>query len=383
MRDQMLVFGAPQIGEEEIESVVDTLRSGWIGTGPKCKAFERAFAEYKGAEHAVAVNSATAGLHLALATLALAPGDEVITTAMTFCATVNSIIHAGGTPVLADIDPQTWNLDVEDVARRITPRTRALVPVHFAGRACDMDALTALAEKHGLAVIEDCAHAVEGRYRDRPLGMFGDFGVFSFYATKNLVTGEGGMVLCRDAAAAARVRMLSLHGLSRDAWRRFSGDGFQHYYAEDVGYKYNMTDMQAAMGLPQLARLEENRLHRHRLWRYYHDQLAALPIVLPAPVEPHVRHAYHLFQIRVDEDAAGIARDAFCEGMIERKIGVAVHYQALPRHPFFRERYGWRVEDYPRAARFGSETVSLPLSPRVTLEDAADVVAAVSDILNG
>ncbi|HBG30125.1 MAG TPA: UDP-4-amino-4,6-dideoxy-N-acetyl-beta-L-altrosamine transaminase, partial [Gammaproteobacteria bacterium] len=245
MRERFLTFGAPLIGEAEIDEVVDSLRSGWLGTGPKVARFERDFAAYKGVEQAVAVNSCTAALHLSLLAAGLAPGDEVITTPLTFCATVNAILHAGATPVLADVDPVTFNLDPAAVAARITPRTRAVLPVHFAGRPCDMGALMALAEHHDLRVIEDCAHAIESRYDGRPVGTIGDFGCFSFYVTKNVVTGEGGMILTRRTEDAARLKTLALHGMSHDAWRRFSDSGYRHYQVVECGFKYNMMDLQA------------------------------------------------------------------------------------------------------------------------------------------
>ena len=256
-KDDFLTFGAPHIQEEEIREVVSSMKSGWLGTGPKVVRFEEAFRAYKSAEHAAAVNSCTAALHLSLLAAGVGPGDEVITTAMTFCATANAILHSGATPVLADVDPRTMNIDPGSVRERLTERTRAIVPVHFAGRPCDMDALGRIVAEHDLRMIEDCAHAIETEYRDRPAGTFGDFGCFSFYATKNVTTGEGGMVLCRDAERIARIKVLALHGLSQDAWRRFGDDGYRQYYATELGFKYNMMDLQAAIGLHQLERVDK------------------------------------------------------------------------------------------------------------------------------
>ncbi len=381
VRENFLVFGAPAIGEDEIAEVVDTLRSGWLGTGPKTKRFEQDFAAYKGAPAALALNSATAGLHLACRSLDLQPGDEVITTAMTFCATVNAIIHAGGTPVLADIDPVTGNFDPIDVERRITSRTRAIIAVHFAGRACDMASLCDLSFRYDLALIEDCAHAVETELDGRKAGTFGDLAVFSFYSTKNVVTGEGGMVIAKDERVLERIRVLSLHGMSRDAWKRFSAEGFKHYSVEEAGFKYNMTDMQAALGIHQLARVEENWKRRDDIWRQYQKAFADLPVGLPAADEESQRHARHLYQLRIDRARCGIERDGFLNALTERRIGAGVHYLAIPEHPYYRRTFGWDPSEWPHALRFGRETLSLPISPGMTNQDVEDVVEAVHDVM--
>lgn len=377
MRERFLTFGAPLIGEAEIDEVVDSLRSGWLGTGPKVARFERDFAAYKGADQAVAVNSCTAALHLSLLAAGLGPGDEVITTPLTFCATVNAILHAGATPVLADVDPITFNLDPAAVAARITPRTRAILPVHFAGRPCNMGALVALAEQHDLRVIEDCAHAIESTYEGQAIGTFGDFGCFSFYVTKNVVTGEGGMILARRAEDAARLKTLALHGMSHDAWKRFSDSGYRHYQVVECGFKYNMMDLQAAIGLHQLARVEASWQRRRAIWARYQDAFADLPVTRPAESDPHSRHAHHLYTLLVDEARCGRTRDEFLEHMTAQRIGVGVHYLSLPEHPYYQDRLGWRPVDTPNAMRIGRQTVSLPLSPALTDADVADVIAAV------
>ena len=343
--------------------------------------FEHDFAAYKGVESVVAVNSCTAAMHLSLLAAGIGPGDEVITTAMTFCSTVNGIIHAGATPVLADIDPVTLNIDSACIEVKITPRTKAILPVHFAGRAADMEALCAIAEHHGLKLIEDCAHAIETEYRGGNAGTFGDFGCFSFYVTKNVATGEGGMVLARRKEDAERIKILALHGMSKDAWRRFSDEGYKHYQAVACGFKYNMMDLQAAIGLHQLARVETNWLRRREIWSRYMEAFKDLPIELPAPPEPETRHAHHLFTILVDEAQAGLSRDDFLNAMTGNNIGVGVHYLSIPEHPYYRQRYSWKPEDYPHAMRIGRQTVSLPLSPALTDEDVADVVAEVSAAL--
>lgn len=383
VRDDFLVFGAPELGQEEIDEVVATLQSGWIGTGPRVARFEQDFARYKSIDpdNVAAVNSCTAALHLSMLAAGLEPGDEVITTPLTFCATVNAIIHAGLTPVLADVDPTGFNIDPVAIEAAITPKTRAIVPVHFAGRPCAMDAIMALAERRGLKVIEDCAHAIETEYKGRKAGNFGDFGCYSFYVTKNVVTGEGGIVVARTAEDIGRVKMLALHGMSKDAWKRFGDSGFQHYQVVECGYKYNMMDLQAALGLHQLAKVERNWLRRQAIWARYQDAFAALPVNLPAEPEADTRHAYHLYTLLIDEAAAGISRDRFLSEMTARKIGVGVHYLSLPEHPFYQRTLGWRPEDFPVARRIGQQTVSLPLSPKLTDGDVDYVIAAVRDIL--
>lgn len=380
-RSEFLVFGQPEILQPEIDEVLDSMRKAWLGTGPKVARFKREFAAYKGVEHVTAVNSCTAALHLSCLAAGLKPGDEVITTAMTFCATVNAIIHAGATPVLADCEPGTMNLSPESVASKITPRTRAIVPVHFAGRPCNMDALLSLAAKHGLKIIEDCAHAIETEYRGQKAGTFGDFGCFSFYATKNVVTGEGGMIVAKHAEDAKRLERLALHGMSNDAWKRFSDAGFKHYEVVECGYKYNMMDLQAAIGIHQLARVEQSLARRGEVWRRYDEAFADLPITLPLPPEPETRHAWHLYTVLIDPARTGITRDAFLDAMTAHKLGVGVHYRAIPAHPYYRETFGWRAEDFPNAHRIGEQTVSLPLSPKMTASDIDDVIAAVRTIL--
>lgn len=379
MRDTFLVFGQPLIEEPEMDEVLDCLRSAWLGTGPKTALFERRFAEYKQVPYAVAVNSCTAALHLSCTALGLGPGDEVITSPMTFCATVNAVIHSGATPVLADIDPTSFNLAPSSVEARITPRTRAILPVHFAGRSCDMDALMTIADRHGIPVIEDCAHAIETEYHGRKAGTIGAFGCFSFYSTKNVVTGEGGMVLCKREADANRIKVLALHGMSSDAWKRFGDSGFKHYNVVAAGFKYNMMDLQAAIGIHQLARVEKNRARREQIWNYYNDAFRNLPVSVPAPVEPDTRHAYHLYTILIDQAAAHVTRDGFVDAMTRERIGVGVHYRSLPEHPFYQQAYGWDPADYPNACRVGRQTVSLPLSAKLSDGDVESVVTAVRD----
>lgn len=379
-REKYLVFGSPLIGDEEIGEVVDCLKTGWLGTGPKVARFEKAMAEYKGVRHAVAVNSCTAALHLSCLTSGLRPGDEVITSSLTFCATVNAIIHSGATPVLADVDPLTQNLSPTDVEARITEKTKAILPVHFAGRPCDMDSLRRIALRHNLILIEDCAHAIETEYRGQKAGTFGKCAALSFYATKNLVTGEGGMLLTNDDEIAARAKMLALHGMSKDAWKRFSDDGYQHYDVVEIGFKYNMMDLQAAIGLHQLHRLESNWKRRQKIWEQYNQALTGLPLQLPPPLEAGTRHAFHLYTVLIDP-SADINRDQFLTQLHHRQIGTGVHYRAIPEHPVYQKMFGWRPDDFPHARKIGLSTVSLPLSPKMTDEDMEDVIAAVIETL--
>lgn len=382
VRKDFLVFGSPKIGEDEIEEVIKTLRSGWIGTGPKVAQFEREFAVYKGGlGHPVAVNSCTAALHVSMIAAGLKAGAEVITTALTFCATVNAIIHAGFTPVLADVDPESMNIDPLDVERRITPKTRAIVPVHFAGRPCDMDRLCTIAQKHKLKIIEDCAHAIESTYHGRPVGTLGDFGCFSFYVTKNIITGEGGLILARNEEDASRCKILALHGMSKDAWKRFGDEGYKHYRVVECGFKYNMMDLQASIGIHQLAQTEKYWQRRLEIWSRYQQAFQDLPLGLPAAPQSDTKHALHLYTLMVNETRAGVSRDAFLNAMTAQNVGVGVHYQSVPEHPFYQDTFGWRPEDYPAAMRVGRETLSLPLSAKLSDQDVSDVIMAVRRIV--
>lgn len=377
--ESFLVFGSPLIEQAEIDEVVACMESAWLGTGPRVARFESDFAAYQGVQsgQVAAVNSCTAALHVSMVAAGLEPGSEVITTPMTFCASVNAIIHAGLTPVLADVDATTQCIDPAAIEAAITPRTRAILPVHFAGRACDMDAIMAIANRHNLLVIEDCAHAIETTYRGRKAGTFGDFGCFSFYATKNVVTGEGGMIVGRDEANIARAKVLALHGMSKDAWHRFGDEGYKHYQIVEAGFKYNMMDLQAAIGIHQLARIERNWQRREQIWNFYMEALADLPIGVPARPAPNTKHAYHLFTIMVEEARCGISRDAFLDAMNAQRIGTGVHYLSVPEHPYYQQRYGWKPEQWHNAMRLGRQTVSLPLSPKLTDTDVERVIVAV------
>lgn len=379
-----MVFGSPKIGQAEIDEVVKCLKSGWIGTGPRTARFEQDFCKYKqGWGHPAAVNSCTAALHLSLVASGVQPGDEVITTPMTFCASVNAIIHAGGTPVLADVDPVTFNIDPEQIEAKITDRTKALLPVHFGGRPCNMDAITDLATQHSLMLIEDCAHGIETVYHGKHAGTFGDFGCFSFYVTKNVITGEGGLILAKDAELGARVRTLALHGMSKDAWKRFGDEGFKHYEVVECGFKYNMTDLQSAIGIHQLARVEEDYKVRQHIWAKYQEAFADLPVSCPAEFEPETRHALHLYTLLIDEGRCGISRDEFLNRMTAEGIGTGVHYLSVADHPYYQKTWGWSPNDVPNATRIGRQTISLPMSAKLDDEHIKRVVCAVQSIIGG
>lgn len=374
-------FAPPAVGQAEIAEVVSTLESGWLSTGPRVGAFEEAFAAYVGAPHAIALNSGTAALHLALLASHIGLGDEVVTTPLTFCATANAIIHTGATPVFADIDAATWNLDPAAAASAVTTRTRAILPVHYAGRVAPMRTLCALAAREGARVIEDAAHCIEGVSHGQKVGAIGDFTCFSFYATKNVTTGEGGMVTTADERAAAFIRAASLHGLSRGAWRRYAPDGTQQYDVLMAGFKYNMMDIQAAIGLHQLARVAEMHARRAAIWERYDAALAPLPLQRPAPVPPGDVHARHLYTVLVDERAAGLSRDALRQALASRGISTSVHFRALHLHPYYQDRFGLRRGMFPAAEAVSDTTLSLPLSAAMP-DDAVDrVIEALYDVL--
>lgn len=383
VRQDFLVFGAPRLPAEAIEAVVETLRSGWLGTGPRVAAFEEAFARYLGAPHAVAVGSCTAALHLALKILGVGPGDEVVTTPLTFTATANVIVHTGARPVFADVDERSGNLDPEAAAAVITPRTRAIIVVHYAGRPCPMDQFRDLAERHGLFLIEDAAHALEAWYRGRKIGTWGDMAAFSFYPTKSLTTGEGGMLTTARSEWAERARVLRLHGLSRDAWKRYSDEGAIDYEVVEPGFKYNMTDIQAAMGLAQMPYLERWLERRARLWSLYQEGLRDLPGLILPPEETEGIHARHLYTIRIDPGAAPFDRDRLARLLHQARIGTGIHYKALHLHPFYQQAYGYRRGMFPRAERISDQTLSLPLTAHMEEEDVLYVVEVMRALWRG
>jgi dTDP-4-amino-4,6-dideoxygalactose transaminase len=380
VQDNFLVFGSPLMGEREIAEVVDSLRSGWIGTGPKVQRFEAMLADYVGVPHCRCLASCTAALILSLQVLGIGPGDEVLVPAMTFVASANAVEHAGATPVLVDSVPNSGLIDLDAAEAAITSRTRAIMPVHLAGRPIDMDRLNDLRDRHRLLVVEDAAHAIGAQWRGRQIGSFGNLTAYSFYVTKNITTGEGGAVVTEDPEIAAEVERLGLHGLSLGAWQRFSDAGFRHYEVVQPGFKYNMTDIQAAMGLHQLPQLDGWIERRAELWERYDELLAGLPLQTPLPQEPDTRHARHLYTVLVEPDAP-LDRDALLDGLVRMNIGTGVHYRGVHLHPYYRDRYRLRPEDLPVASDISERTLSLPLSPKVTEADQERVAVAIRRLL--
>ena len=381
MTDEFLPFSRPSISREAIDEVVACLESGWITTGPRVKKFEEELKRYFNAPHALALSSATAGLHLALLALELKPGDEVITTPMTFAATLNTIVLAGGKPVLVDVEPDTYNMDVSKLAGAITKQTRAIMPVHFAGLPVDLDPLYELADKHGLRVIEDAAHAIGTEYKGKRIGAFGDTQVFSFHPNKNMTTGEGGCVVTRDDKLAEKIALLRFHGMDREAWNRFGKSGSQHYEIITPGLKYNMMDIQAALGLHQLPALDGFIKRSTQLALRYQKIFADWPQwTRPGTPKFVHRHAWHLYTPLINPAAAGMDRDAFMQGMKERNIGTGLHYRAVHLYPYYREHYGFKPGDFPNAESISDRIVSLPLFPGMRDADQDRAIAAMIDL---
>ena len=382
MRSEFLPFSIPTIEDDEINEVVDSLKSGWITTGPKVKRFEEAFKSYVGAPYAVPLSSATAGLHLALLALGLAPSDEVITTPMTFAATVSMIVRAGAKPVLADIDPDTLNIDTEMIRGKITERTRAIVPVHFAGQPCDMDALFALAKEFNLRVIEDAAHAVGTEYKGKRIGSLDTLSVFSFHPIKNITTGEGGMVCTRDEALAEEISLMKFHGMSREAWKRYESSGTPNYDIMLPGFKYNMMDIQAALGIHQLPKLDAFIARRTEIARFYNAAFADVEEVRTPGLVPYEhRHAWHLYTPLIRVEKLAIDRDRFMEELKRENIGTGLHFKAVHHHPYYRETLNIAPGELANADYASDRILSLPLFPRMTMDDARDVVEAVKNVI--
>ncbi|MGE5402328.1 MAG: DegT/DnrJ/EryC1/StrS family aminotransferase [Ignavibacteriales bacterium] len=381
MRKSYLVFGSPLIEDAEIDEVVKTLKSGWIGTGPKVHQFEEDFKKYIGVKHAVAISSCTAGLHLGIVALGIGPGDEVIVPSMTFAATANSVIHAGAKPIMVDVDRFKMTIDLEDVKRKITERTKAIIPVHFAGRACQVDEIEEIAKQYNLRIIHDTAHAIETEFNGKKIGTYSDLSSYSFYVTKNVVTAEGGMVVTNDDELASKLKIYALHGMSKDAWKRFSDDGYKHYQVVFPGFKYNMTDIQASIGIHQLKRVEEYSKRRKQIWDIYNNELKALPLFLPPAPEENTRHAYHLYTILLDIDNARISRDELLASLHKMNIGTGVHYISLHLQPYYRDTFGYKMGDFPNAEFISERTLSIPFSAKLTDEDVSDVINSLKTIL--
>ncbi|MEC4031415.1 DegT/DnrJ/EryC1/StrS family aminotransferase [Bacillus subtilis] len=383
-RNHFLPYSLPLIGKEEIQEVTETLESGWLSKGPKVQQFEKEFAAFVGAKHAVAVNSCTAALFLALKAKGIGPGDEVITSPLTFSSTANTIIHTGATPVFADIDENTLNIDPVKLEAAVTPRTKAVVPVHFGGQSCDMDAILAIAQNHGLFVLEDAAHAVYTTYKQRMIGSIGDATAFSFYATKNLATGEGGMLTTDDEELADKIRVLSLHGMSKAAWNRYSSNGSWYYEVESPGYKMNMFDLQAALGLHQLKRLDDMQKRREEIAGRYQTAFQQIPGLITPFVHDDSRHAWHLYVLQVDDKKAGVTRSEMITALKdEYNIGTSVHFIPVHIHPYYQKQFGYKEADFPNAMNYYKRTLSLPLYPSMSDDDVDDVIEAVRDIVKG
>jgi dTDP-4-amino-4,6-dideoxygalactose transaminase len=382
MRKTFLPFSKPSIGRDEINEVIDSLKSGWITTGPKALKFENQFAEFAGSPHAVAVSSATAGLHIAYIASGLKAGDEVITTPLTFVSTVSMILAAGAKPVLADIDPNTLNIDPEQIKRKITRRTRAIVPVHFAGLPCDLDEIQSIARKSGLIVIEDAAHALGSEYKGRKIGSISDATVFSFHPIKNITTGEGGMVTSPRKRWAEEMALLRFHGMSKSAWKRYSKSGSPHYEIERLGYKYNMMDIQAALGIHQLKRLGEFNRIRARYAAIYNREFAPFPeLILPRrPSYDHV-HSWHLYVMILDTRRMKIGRDELIERLQRENIGTGIHFQAVQEHSFYRKILGNQGKSLPNSGFVSKRILSLPLYPLMREADVREVAGAVIEIV--
>jgi dTDP-4-amino-4,6-dideoxygalactose transaminase len=379
-RAEWLPFHRPAIDEDDVAGVVATLRSGWVTTGPTTHRFEQAFATALGVREALALSSATAALHLGLRVLGIQPGDDVIVPAYTFTASAEAVLYVGARPVLADVDPETGNLRAEDVLRVLTPRTRAIMPVHVGGLACDMDPILAVAHGAGAVVVEDAAHALPAAYHGRPLGTLGDAGAFSFYATKNMTTGEGGMLLLRDPAAAERARLLALHGMSRDAWKRYTSAGTWRYDVVACGHKYNLTDIAASLGLTQLAKLPAFHARRRALVARYDAGLRGLDAIVTPARPAYADHAWHLYVVRLRPGTLAIGRDAFIEELRVRNIGTSVHFIPLHLHFYYQQVWGYRPGAFPNAEAAFARAISLPLYPGMSDDDVDDVVAAVADV---
>ncbi len=381
VRAEFLPFHRPSFGPEEEAEVVAALRSGWVTMGPRTQKLEAAFRDLLGVPYAVAVNSCTAALHLALLGLGIGPGDEVVTTPLSFATTANVLVHVGAMPVFADVEPDTLNLDPKAASERIGPRTKAIMPVHLHGHPCDMDAFRELAERNGLAIIEDAAHAIEATYKGRRMGTDSTAAAFSFYATKNITTGEGGMLVTAKKDLAENAEILRLHGISRDAWKRYGSEGFRHWEILLPGYKYNLSDILAAVGLAQLPKLDRFTAERERLFALYDAALAELSEVTLPTLRPEVRSACHLYNIRVKVEQLRWTRDQIMAAIQAENVGLGVHFRALHLHPYYRDHLGFRRGICPVAETASDRLFSLPLYPGLSAAELQDVVTALTKVL--
>ena len=382
VRDNWMAFCLPDISEAEVQAVSDTVRSGWWAKGPRTIAFEKKFAEYVGAKHCIGLNSCTAALHLALAASGIGPGDEVITTPLTFAASANTILHVGATPVFADIDPDTGLIDIDEIEKKITKKTKAVVPVHYSGLAADLDRLHALCDAHGLFLSEDAAHAVETRYKGKLIGNSPKGAVsYSFYATKNLACGEGGALITDDDELAQKVRVLSCHGMSAGAWNRYGKEGSWRYDIEEPGYKYNMFDIQAGLATVQLERMDDMQRRRFECVDVYEEAFKDVPQLRLQKTPDYCHHSRHLYILRIVPEMLTISRDQFIEELKARNVGVSVHFIALHTMSAYTKRFGYKPEDFQRAYDFSESEISLPLYSTLGRENAEYVAQAVLGVV--
>lgn len=380
-RSEFLAFNKYSFDENEKKAVINVLESDWITTGPKTKEFEKLFSEYIGSKHAIALNSCTAGLHIALVAHNIKEGDEVIVPDITFTSTANIVIHAGATPIIADVNPDTMNISIDDIKKKITPRTKAIIPVHLYGQPCDMDSINQIARENNLLVIEDAAHATEAWYKNQKIGNISQVTAFSFYATKNLSTAEGGMITTNDDALADKLRILSLHGLSKDAWKRYSNEGYKHYDVVLPGYKYNMTDIQSALGIEQLKKLKGFSILRNEHKNLYDSLLKDVEEIEFIKEIDHIIHARHLYIIKLKTDKLTVSRDQFMDLMIAQNIGVSVHFIPLHKHSYYRNTFNLKDSDFPVANQASDSLLSLPLYPKLSTDDIEYVCTKIKEII--
>ena len=381
MSNKYIKFSKPLLDKQEFNAVKNVLSSGWLTTGLKTLEFENKFKKYKKSKYALALNSCTAALHLSLKLLNLKKNDEVITSALTFSSTINSIIMSGAKPVLADVNLETQNIDPYQIEKKINKNTKAILIVHFAGRPCEMREILKITKKYKLFLIEDCAHAIESKYKNKHLGTFGTFGCFSFYATKNLSIGEGGMLLTDSKKLYDRARILSLHGMDRAAWNRYGKSGYRHYDVSEVGYKYNLMDLLSVIGLTQLKKLKKNLKIRKRIWDTYHNNFIKKNFDIPKLWNKNIySHSYHLFNIYLDKKRDKISRDQAILKLHRMKIGIGIHYRAIPEHSIYKKLFKWKINDYPNAKKIGRQTLSLPLSPSLKKKEVNRVIKCINKI---
>jgi len=382
IRNEFLPPFRPNLGKEEINEVVDTLKSGWITTGPKVNRFEEAIKKYIGCQEAIAVSSCTEGLELCLLAAGIGRGDEVITSPLTFVSTANIILHQGAKPVFVDIDKETLNIEHSKIEKAITKRTKAIISVHYGGQPCDLERILKIAKRYNLRVIEDAAHAIGAEYKGKKIGTISDFTVFSFYAAKNLTTAEGGMICLQDKKLAERLKILSLHGISKDAWKRYSAEGSWYYEVLEPGYKSNMTDIQASLGIHQLRKLEKFIKRKEEIARLYNRTLGQMPEIIIPKVKNNIRPAWYLYPILLNTDLLKIDRSNFIEALKAENIGTSVHFIPVHLHPYYKKTFGFKMGDFPNSEYVYERIISLPIHSSMTLKDAKDVITAIKKIIN-